>query len=581
MSANCKSCGRIITKPEDYSGGDIESQYCSSCANADGSLKSLDEITLHIANQLIMSQGIDREAATKATRSILSVQPEWRDRLRTQEVGKSLKTKFLLVGLSVVLSISLGVVLLVRPRERIYYWDVPEPTEKVLTIDVKPEYIKTNHDGVEITQVSIPEDQFNARIDKNDDSIYFYDYVHSQTGYRLEFDNKPFEKSIAIDRVAAGQQSSFLYIGSIAKDFSTDTLRLFWVSSDEKNNWVLMEGLKKSDQYEQLAANVDPFSVVVCGKLVVWIQKDDAVNNYSFIKVFNADTSKVFELEVPKGFKSDLKAGDNVVFWSDYGDAEKKGFEVVGYDFGKKTIIKTGMQSFFPGEKPRDSRFIGKLENQIRSFETNIPDNWFVTCDCVFMSDYKDQTKIMTYNYKTSVFKNLDCGWNTSNWKSRRMWSPLDNSFYLTDMVSDELLGTNFDEEKDNQRIAWLNAKGALQLDPNFRISTIKIGAKDQSIKTSEMKNFDASYVDFLKITGDWLVWTTQIDDEQQIVHQGQPKKQLMKIMCTNLESGKQINLGTYNFQTTYINLEAVNDLLTWKAWNRETQDDIYFAKLP
>ncbi|MBP7733021.1 MAG: AraC family transcriptional regulator [Caldisericia bacterium] len=78
MSANCKSCGRIMTKPEDYSGGNLENQYCSSCTNADGSMKSLDEITLHIANQLIMSQGIDREAATKAARSILSVQPQWR-----------------------------------------------------------------------------------------------------------------------------------------------------------------------------------------------------------------------------------------------------------------------------------------------------------------------------------------------------------------------------------------------------------------------------------------------------------------------------------------------------------------------
>ena len=525
-----------------------------------------------------MSQGIDREAATKAASSILSVQSEWKDRLRIQEAKKTWKSKLLLISLSTLLVVSLGVVWMVRPKEKIYYWDVPKPTDKVLVCDVKPEYVKINHDGVEVTQISIPEDQFNARIDKNDGSIYFYDYVHSQTGYRIEFDNKPFESSVAIQRVAAGQQSDYLYVGSIAKDFSNDTLRLFWVSSDEKNNWVLMEGMRKSDQYEEIAKNVDPFSVVICGKYVVWIQKDDSINNYSFINVFNADTSKIFEIEAPKGFKSDLKAGENVVFWSDYGDASKQGFEIIGYDFEKKTIVKTGMQSVYPGEKPRDARFVGRLESKLRTYETNIPDNWFITGDYVFMSNYKDQSKIMTYNYKTGLFTNIDCVWNTSNWKSRRMWSSWDNSFYLTDMVSDELLGSDFSEEKDNQRIAWLNSKGS---EPNYRISTMIPGIKDQKITTISMKNFDPTYIDFLKITGDWLVWVTQVDDNQQIVASGQPRKQLIKIMCTNIESGKQIDLGIYNIRTTYIDLEAFGGLVTWKVWNEVTQDDIYFAKLP
>ncbi|MBP7733023.1 MAG: hypothetical protein KA140_04580 [Caldisericia bacterium] len=520
MSVNCKSCGRVMTKPEDFYGGDLDSQYCSSCTNADGSLKNLDEITLHIANQLIMSQGIDREAATKAARSILSVQPEWRDKLRTQEGRKTWKTKFLLTSLSVLLVVTLGVVWLVWPRERTIYWDVPTPTDKVLGLDVKPEYIKSNHDGVEVTQVSIPEDQYNTRIDKNDGSVYFCDYVHSQTGYRLEFDNKPFEKTVAIDRVAAGQQSNFLYVGSIAKDFSTDNLRIFWVTSDEKNNWVLMEGLRKSDQYEQIAENVDPFSVVVCGKSVVWLQKDDS--NNSSVKVFNVETSKVYEVEAPNGFKSDLKAGDNVVFWSDYGDASKQGFEVVGYDFDRKTLIKTGLQSVFPGEKSKDSRFVGKLESKLRAYETNIPDNWFVTGDCVFMSNYNDQSKIMSFNYKINVLENIDCGWNTSNWKSRRMWSSWDNCFYLTDVASDELLGGDFSEGKDNQRIAWLNAKGSLPFKQNYRISTFKLEPKGQStIKTIKMNGFDSTYIDFFKITGDWLIWLTQTE---QLNDQDAPK---------------------------------------------------------
>ncbi|MBP7733024.1 MAG: hypothetical protein KA140_04585 [Caldisericia bacterium] len=51
--------------------------------------------------------------------------------------------------------------------------------------------------------------------------------------------------------------------------------------------------------------------------------------------------------------------------------------------------------------------------------------------------------------------------------------------------------------------------------------------------------------------------------------------------MCTNLESGKQIDLGAYNFQTANIDLEAFKGLVTWKAWSKETQNDIYFAKLP
>jgi len=77
----CMSCGMPLAKPEDFGGGNPENLYCVHCSNADGSLKSHDEVLAGMVNFMIKFQNMDREAAEKAAKEHMAKMPAWSGRV--------------------------------------------------------------------------------------------------------------------------------------------------------------------------------------------------------------------------------------------------------------------------------------------------------------------------------------------------------------------------------------------------------------------------------------------------------------------------------------------------------------------
>jgi uncharacterized glyoxalase superfamily protein PhnB len=76
----CLSCGMPLSQPEDFGGGNPENVYCSHCTNADGSLKSYDEVASGMVNFMVSTQNMDRETAEKATGEYMARMPAWSGR---------------------------------------------------------------------------------------------------------------------------------------------------------------------------------------------------------------------------------------------------------------------------------------------------------------------------------------------------------------------------------------------------------------------------------------------------------------------------------------------------------------------
>jgi len=76
----CMSCGMPMTKLEDFGGGNPANIYCVHCANADGSLKSYDEVLKGMVNFMVMSQNMDKETAEKAAKEYMAKMPAWEGR---------------------------------------------------------------------------------------------------------------------------------------------------------------------------------------------------------------------------------------------------------------------------------------------------------------------------------------------------------------------------------------------------------------------------------------------------------------------------------------------------------------------
>lgn len=77
MQKHCEACGMPMTKKEDFSGGNENSDFCLYCVNADGSVKTCEEI-FEGGVQFFMGQiGDDRQLAERATRKNMNMQSYW------------------------------------------------------------------------------------------------------------------------------------------------------------------------------------------------------------------------------------------------------------------------------------------------------------------------------------------------------------------------------------------------------------------------------------------------------------------------------------------------------------------------
>ncbi|HEX2945868.1 MAG TPA: zinc ribbon domain-containing protein [Clostridia bacterium] len=75
----CISCGMPMMSPSDYPLMDESKDYCKYCARPDGCMQSYPEKLEGTAEFLVITQGLDSDAANKMAVRILSKLPAWKD----------------------------------------------------------------------------------------------------------------------------------------------------------------------------------------------------------------------------------------------------------------------------------------------------------------------------------------------------------------------------------------------------------------------------------------------------------------------------------------------------------------------
>ncbi|MFA5109550.1 MAG: zinc ribbon domain-containing protein [Patescibacteria group bacterium] len=77
MQKFCQACGMPLVKKEDFAGGDENSNFCVYCVNADGTVKSCDEIFEGGVQYFMAQLKGNRKMAEKMTRKNMSGRPYW------------------------------------------------------------------------------------------------------------------------------------------------------------------------------------------------------------------------------------------------------------------------------------------------------------------------------------------------------------------------------------------------------------------------------------------------------------------------------------------------------------------------
>jgi len=77
MQKFCHACGMPLVKKGDFAGGDENSNFCCHCVNANGSVKSCEEIFEGGAQYFMNQVDNDRKMAEKITIKNMSQQPYW------------------------------------------------------------------------------------------------------------------------------------------------------------------------------------------------------------------------------------------------------------------------------------------------------------------------------------------------------------------------------------------------------------------------------------------------------------------------------------------------------------------------
>jgi Putative zinc ribbon domain len=78
LCRSCGSCGFPMQAPADYAGDNLDADYCSTCAEANGKLKPYDDVVHANASYFVRQQGVDPEAARKMAQALLASMPAWK-----------------------------------------------------------------------------------------------------------------------------------------------------------------------------------------------------------------------------------------------------------------------------------------------------------------------------------------------------------------------------------------------------------------------------------------------------------------------------------------------------------------------
>lgn len=80
LCRSCGSCGFPMTAPDDHAGGNMDAEYCSTCAEPSGALKPFDDVVQANAEYFVREQGVSFSAASEMAKALLASMPAWQAR---------------------------------------------------------------------------------------------------------------------------------------------------------------------------------------------------------------------------------------------------------------------------------------------------------------------------------------------------------------------------------------------------------------------------------------------------------------------------------------------------------------------
>lgn len=83
----CIACGMPMREKSDYPKGDENLDYCKFCAHEDGSMQSYEEKLAGMAEFIVRTQGLDKDAALASAKNIMAHLPAWNTE-RPRPVGE-------------------------------------------------------------------------------------------------------------------------------------------------------------------------------------------------------------------------------------------------------------------------------------------------------------------------------------------------------------------------------------------------------------------------------------------------------------------------------------------------------------
>jgi outer membrane biosynthesis protein TonB len=83
---NCQSCAMPLNSPSDHALGNEQNPYCAHCADANGNLKSKEEVREGMINYYTQTEGKTREEAERVVDAHMGMQPAWQQNPPTEPV---------------------------------------------------------------------------------------------------------------------------------------------------------------------------------------------------------------------------------------------------------------------------------------------------------------------------------------------------------------------------------------------------------------------------------------------------------------------------------------------------------------
>lgn len=77
VASICQSCGMPMNSAVDYGGGNEENTCCVHCCQADGSLRSYEEVHHGMVNLFMKTRSLDKVRAEQAARDYMATMPAW------------------------------------------------------------------------------------------------------------------------------------------------------------------------------------------------------------------------------------------------------------------------------------------------------------------------------------------------------------------------------------------------------------------------------------------------------------------------------------------------------------------------